>query len=290
MSIIDFFEYLVRTSPLGNSRTSSPTCGSPTRSATSPSCKPPPDRQSCSHVVTLLPRLVESFSAHRDPGRAPAMEKYMRDQFPFLGIPTPERRAPHPRRAAGRAGTRRTRARDVRPPQRGSSTNASTSTRRATSSLRTSACAPSVCSPICGSSSRTSRGGTPSTRWHRRSARSCSPIRSSAPSSIPGSVTRTSGSLGSRCSTSCGSRPTPTAAGSSDIAASARPMTSSSCARQSAGRCASTPRRTPLRCGASSPRTRIGCRRCRVEKHCSGSTAARHALTDASALAPFRPL
>ena len=43
--------------------------------------------------MTLLPRLVESFAAHRDPGRVPAMAKYMRDQFPFLGIPTPERRA-----------------------------------------------------------------------------------------------------------------------------------------------------------------------------------------------------
>jgi 3-methyladenine DNA glycosylase AlkD len=44
-------------------------------------------------VVTLLPRLVESFTANRDRGRARAMAKYMRDQFPFLGIPTRERRA-----------------------------------------------------------------------------------------------------------------------------------------------------------------------------------------------------
>jgi 3-methyladenine DNA glycosylase AlkD len=33
------------------------------------------------------------FEAQRDAARAVAMAAYMRDQFPFLGIPTPERRA-----------------------------------------------------------------------------------------------------------------------------------------------------------------------------------------------------
>lgn len=37
--------------------------------------------------------LVEGFEARRDPDRAAAMARYMRNQFPFLGIPSPERRA-----------------------------------------------------------------------------------------------------------------------------------------------------------------------------------------------------
>jgi 3-methyladenine DNA glycosylase AlkD len=37
-------------------------------------------------------RLVSSFEAHRDAERAAAMSAYMRHQFPFVGIPTPQRR------------------------------------------------------------------------------------------------------------------------------------------------------------------------------------------------------
>jgi 3-methyladenine DNA glycosylase AlkD len=36
--------------------------------------------------------LVEWFTVHRNDQNAAAMEKYMRNQFPFLGIKTPERR------------------------------------------------------------------------------------------------------------------------------------------------------------------------------------------------------
>jgi len=38
-----------------------------------------------------LVALDDRFSGARDPGRAPAMAAYMRDQFPFLGIPKPAR-------------------------------------------------------------------------------------------------------------------------------------------------------------------------------------------------------
>lgn len=49
----------------------------------------------------LLARLVETFEAARDPARAAPMGAYMRDQFPFLGIPTPQRRALHREVVAG---------------------------------------------------------------------------------------------------------------------------------------------------------------------------------------------
>jgi 3-methyladenine DNA glycosylase AlkD len=41
----------------------------------------------------LLDRLAGAFEQHRDPVRAEAMQAYMRGQFPFLGIPSPERKA-----------------------------------------------------------------------------------------------------------------------------------------------------------------------------------------------------
>jgi 3-methyladenine DNA glycosylase AlkD len=43
-------------------------------------------------VNNLMARMTGAFEAHRDAGRAVAMAAYMRDHFPFLGIPTPERR------------------------------------------------------------------------------------------------------------------------------------------------------------------------------------------------------
>lgn len=46
-------------------------------------------------------RIVAALSAHRDPERAVGMARYMRDQFPFLGIPTGERRALHREAIAG---------------------------------------------------------------------------------------------------------------------------------------------------------------------------------------------
>jgi 3-methyladenine DNA glycosylase AlkD len=41
---------------------------------------------------TRLDALVAAFEPARDPTKSGPMASYMRDQFPFLGIPTPERR------------------------------------------------------------------------------------------------------------------------------------------------------------------------------------------------------
>jgi 3-methyladenine DNA glycosylase AlkD len=41
---------------------------------------------------TVLDRLVATYGAARDPAAAAPMRAYMRDQFPFLGIPTTRRR------------------------------------------------------------------------------------------------------------------------------------------------------------------------------------------------------
>jgi 3-methyladenine DNA glycosylase AlkD len=43
-------------------------------------------------TATVLDRLVAIYGAARDPGAAAPMRAYMRDQFPFLGIPTTRRR------------------------------------------------------------------------------------------------------------------------------------------------------------------------------------------------------
>src|SRR2546423_7125038 len=43
--------------------------------------------------TTVRDRLVAVYGAAADPARAAPMRRYMRDQFPFLGIPTPARRA-----------------------------------------------------------------------------------------------------------------------------------------------------------------------------------------------------
>lgn len=48
---------------------------------------------SASLPSVLLGRLHDGFEEHRDPERAAGMSAYMRGQFPFLGIPTPQRRA-----------------------------------------------------------------------------------------------------------------------------------------------------------------------------------------------------
>jgi 3-methyladenine DNA glycosylase AlkD len=42
---------------------------------------------------TVLHRVTAAFTAAADPGRAAAMRTYMKDVAPFLGIPTPARRA-----------------------------------------------------------------------------------------------------------------------------------------------------------------------------------------------------
>ena len=44
-------------------------------------------------VETMLARLVPTYRAAADPERAEGNRAYLRDQFPFLGIPTPKRRA-----------------------------------------------------------------------------------------------------------------------------------------------------------------------------------------------------
>lgn len=41
----------------------------------------------------FLPRLQECYERHRDPARAATMSAYMRGQFPFLGIPSPQQKA-----------------------------------------------------------------------------------------------------------------------------------------------------------------------------------------------------
>jgi 3-methyladenine DNA glycosylase AlkD len=46
-----------------------------------------------SDVEGLVERLVAAYGAAADPVRATSMRAYMRDQFPFLGLPTPARRA-----------------------------------------------------------------------------------------------------------------------------------------------------------------------------------------------------
>ena len=43
-------------------------------------------------ATEVLDRLVRVYGGARDPGRAPAMASYMRDQFPFLGIQSPAQR------------------------------------------------------------------------------------------------------------------------------------------------------------------------------------------------------
>jgi 3-methyladenine DNA glycosylase AlkD len=43
--------------------------------------------------MTVVERLVSVYGNASDPVRAVAMRAYMRDHFPFLGIPTPQRRA-----------------------------------------------------------------------------------------------------------------------------------------------------------------------------------------------------
>jgi 3-methyladenine DNA glycosylase AlkD len=40
---------------------------------------------------TLLERVSSAFESNRDEERARSMAAYMRDQFPFVGIPTPAR-------------------------------------------------------------------------------------------------------------------------------------------------------------------------------------------------------
>jgi 3-methyladenine DNA glycosylase AlkD len=43
------------------------------------------------YATAFLQRLTDAYESHRDEARAVAMAAYMRDQFPFLGIPTPAR-------------------------------------------------------------------------------------------------------------------------------------------------------------------------------------------------------
>jgi 3-methyladenine DNA glycosylase AlkD len=43
-------------------------------------------------ATEVVARLAQVYGGARDPGRAPAMAAYMRDQFPFLGIQSPVQR------------------------------------------------------------------------------------------------------------------------------------------------------------------------------------------------------
>ncbi|MFG2352877.1 DNA alkylation repair protein [Streptomyces sp. NPDC048521] len=53
----------------------------------------PPDVPPSALADTVLERLTAVYGAAADPGRAPAMRAYMKGVAPFLGIPTPARRA-----------------------------------------------------------------------------------------------------------------------------------------------------------------------------------------------------
>ncbi|MFF8867394.1 DNA alkylation repair protein [Streptomyces sp. NPDC015139] len=53
----------------------------------------PPDVPSSALADTVLDRLTTAYAAAADPGRAAVMGAYMKDVTPFLGIPTPARRA-----------------------------------------------------------------------------------------------------------------------------------------------------------------------------------------------------
>lgn len=53
----------------------------------------PPQVPRSALADTVLARLTAAYGAAADPGRAAAMRAYMKDVAPFLGIPTPARRA-----------------------------------------------------------------------------------------------------------------------------------------------------------------------------------------------------
>jgi len=52
-----------------------------------------PHRATSPLARTVLDRLVDVFAAAADPEKAAVMRAYMRDQFPFLGIQSPQQRA-----------------------------------------------------------------------------------------------------------------------------------------------------------------------------------------------------
>jgi 3-methyladenine DNA glycosylase AlkD len=53
------------------------------------------------YAPTFMGRLEVLFDERRDPARAPAMAAYMRDQFPYYGLPAPAQRAAAREAAAG---------------------------------------------------------------------------------------------------------------------------------------------------------------------------------------------
>ncbi|MGW2747070.1 DNA alkylation repair protein [Streptomyces sp. NPDC001450] len=53
----------------------------------------PPDVPPSALADAVLERLTATYTAAADPGRAAPMRAYMKDVAPFLGIPTPDRRA-----------------------------------------------------------------------------------------------------------------------------------------------------------------------------------------------------
>jgi hypothetical protein len=67
--------------------------------------------------VTLFPRLVESFTAHRDSARAGDGEVHA-GPVPVPRDPDSRAARPHPCGVAGLTGARRARACDVRPPRK----------------------------------------------------------------------------------------------------------------------------------------------------------------------------
>lgn len=57
-------------------------------------------------IMPTSNNFIRALAPLADPGRAPAMRAYMRDHFPFLGIPTPARRAALKPVLAGLKGAR----------------------------------------------------------------------------------------------------------------------------------------------------------------------------------------
>lgn len=44
-------------------------------------------------TADYIRRLAETFAAHADPDQAAAMRAYMKNQFDFIGLKAPERKA-----------------------------------------------------------------------------------------------------------------------------------------------------------------------------------------------------
>ncbi len=229
----------------------------------------------------------------------------MKSDLPYVGLSAPELQGAA-RAAPGRAPLRRPRARG-RPPSWSSGTTPRTA-RSGTPPSPCCATAPTATGgprPRCRCSSTwcaPAPGGTSSTR---SPSHLVGQVLLDHRASVPRSWTRgpstppASGSGVRRCWRSCGTAGTPTPTCSSGCwsptSTTRRTAASSSSARRSAGRCASTRGRTPRGCGPSSRPTPTGSAGCHAARRSSTSgVARRHPLSSrliapsASALTPGR--